>query len=67
MITKYNVRYQPDNYSVSQITLKTVNISLMVTNLIPSTNYTFRVAAENINGTGPDEVVRISTDSVTSK
>lgn len=67
IITIYNVQYQPDRYSVPQMVSETVNIFLMVTNLIPSTSYTFRVAAENVNGTGPDEVIRLSTDPVKSK
>jgi hypothetical protein len=67
MITNYNVHYEPDSYSVSMMTSKTANTSLTLSNLIPSTNYTFLIAAENINGTGPDEMIRYATNPVQSK
>lgn len=67
IITNYNVQYEPNNYSALPMTMITVNNFLMVTNLIPRTNYTFQVAAENTNGTGPNETVRYGTDLVESK
>lgn len=67
MITNYNVQYGPDSYSVPMMTLKTANTSLKVSNLIPSTNYTFLVAAESINGTGPNKTIRHRTDPVESE
>ena len=67
IITDYNVQYRPDSYSVPMMTSKTMDTSLTVSNLIPSTNYTFQVAAESINGTGPSQKIRHRTDPVESE
>ena len=67
MITNYDVQYGPDSYSVPMMTSTTMATSLTVSNLIPSTNYTFLVAAESNNGTGPSQTLRHRTDPVESE
>lgn len=70
-ITGYEVHYQPLEYPQLQLTeTVTTNeqtILFIATHLIPLTDYTFSVSALNINGTGPNETVIVTTEVVEGK
>ena len=67
-ITGYEVHYQPLEYPQLQLTeIVTTNDQTMLfiaTHLIPLTDYTFSVSALNINGTGPNETLMVTTKAV---
>ena len=60
-ITGYRIIILPS------ITMKTSESSFIVTHLTPHSNYTFQVAAVNVNGTGPNGTITLSTEAVKSK
>ena len=69
IITNYTIHYQPRimNHDTSSSSLSATNLSKILSKLIPRTNYTFHVAANNINGTGPNESINAMTNPVESK
>ena len=68
-ILAYNITYRAIGYSQPSLSLTAspTKRSLILSNLIPRTNYNFLVAAENINGTGPGGNVTVSTGDVAGK
>lgn len=68
-ITGYTVHYRPviPKHPAPLMTLRIAKKSLIVTNLIPRTNYIFQVHAENANGSGPSANITITTDAVKSE
>ena len=68
-ITTYNVSYQAIGYSQPSVSLRTSATARSVTviNLIPHTNYSLQVAAENVNGTGPSKEVTVTTSTTKGK
>ena len=66
-ITGYSIHYQPVHYSLLPMLSTTMNRSFTATHLIPHSNYMFQVAAVNVNGTGPNETITLSTEAVKSK
>ena len=67
VITGYKI-YQSIDYLQLLLPTKYVNTSsFTVTHLFPRSNYTFQVAAVNVNGTGPNGTITLSTEAVKSK
>ena len=64
----YEVYYQPLEYPQLELTERvTTNEQTMLfiaTHLIPLTDYTFSVSALNINGTGPNETITVTTVAI---
>lgn len=68
-ISAYSVTYRAVGYpqpSLSLIALHT-DRSLLLNNLVPHTNYSLLVAAQNINGTGPSREEVVKTSAVEGK
>ena len=67
-ITGYKVHYQPLEYPQLQLTeIVTTTMLFTATHLIPLTDYTFSVSALNINGTGPNETIIVTTEAIEGK
>ena len=68
-ILAYNVTYRAVHYPQPSLSLVTLpkERSLTLNNLIPHTNYSLLVAAQNINGTGPSKEVVVNTSGVEGK
>ena len=68
-ILAYNITYRAVGYSQPSLSLRALptNRSFILNNLIPHTNYSLLVAAQNINGTGPSREVVVNTSAVEGK
>ena len=68
-ILGYNVIYGAVGYPQPSLSLgiSPTERSLVLNNLIPHTNYSLLVAAENSNGTGPHREVVVNTSAVEGK
>ena len=65
----YNVTHRAIGYpqpSLSSETLPTER-SLTLSKLIPRTNYSLTIAAQNVNGSGPSRDIVVSTSAIESK
>ena len=64
----YKVHYQPLEYPQLELTKRvTTNEQIMLfiaIHLIPLTDYMFSVSALNINGTGPNKTITVTTVAI---